>query len=635
MKKSDFSSVQGAVTIIKSSFLIVILAYVLDPMIFIAYFDQPVRESAVGIFILIVFTLIQFLFFSGIYGQLFDVASREVVDLNFDGYCSNLKRYWKIFAIFYLFRWLVHFLFFIYMVDKGITLLAIASFLDIIFLFYVAYYLAYDKYIKPLCLSKRAIKVSREMLAVLFVYVLFISVLLNFEKVDQIVFFHLYRIVIVLLKFASFFIFNYFSFVIIGNYPEIMQRLAGKKEVYLICPSSGGIFDAIASMVHKFYPPVFIVLKALTPERYRVREFNKVLWQHDYYAPDKLVAITCFTSNAPDAYKIAKEFKARGSTVVMGGAHVSFLPDEALEYCDSVVVGEAETVWDEIILDYEAGSLKRKYFGPPLEHYFQKTSEAFFQLPPLSISKCLQTGRGCKYNCEFCVISALSGKKIRKTPVSDVVKMLQKVKEKSRGVLFLDDNIFVDPRYAKELFVALKGLNMSWESSSSLDIAKDEKMLKLAKESGCRLLLIGYEISDVSTEKKSAGKFLMADDYRMLSRRLKKTGIRIKAHFIFGFDSDNAKSLWDLWKCCFAIRPFVTVVAVLTPFPGSRVFKQLMQEDRILNLNWRNYSMNELVFNPKGINRTVFNVIYPGLFFFFLTTTSTLGLALLVMWFLF
>jgi radical SAM superfamily enzyme YgiQ (UPF0313 family) len=380
------------------------------------------------------------------------------------------------------------------------------------------------------------------------------------------------------------------------------------KELYLICPPWSGSLGCLASLFSKSYPAVFAVIKGLTPPEYRVREFNGVFWREWYYAKDKLVAITCYSSNCHLAYKIAKEFKKYGSKVIMGGAHVTYNSDEALEFCDSVVVGEVEWLWPQIIADYENSCLKPKYFGGILDDFYSPVHKALLAMPADIVSSCLETTRGCKYTCEFCLIPSLSGNTIRHKPIDQVVELVEKAKTFRKQLFFLDNNIFADPVYSKELFRRLIPLKIKWMSASSIDIAKDDEALRLAKESGCCQLLVGYEVIAQSRQNTKGTKLVFVDDYLELTRKIKKIGIKVKAHFIFGFDGDNLKYLLDMAVFCFKLNAHYSLISVLTPFTGTRLYQKMIDSGRITNQNWRQYNCHNLVFSHPRIGLFSFGI---------------------------
>jgi radical SAM superfamily enzyme YgiQ (UPF0313 family) len=404
-----------------------------------------------------------------------------------------------------------------------------------------------------------------------------------------------------------------------------------RQEIFFINPLGGGSFrEDLSSLLILYYPYNFLVLEALTPKKYQIRKFCRVFWRKRYYKSNVLVAITSHTCNISAAYKIAKEFRKRGAKVVMGGSHVSCLPEEALAFCDSVVVGEAEGVWEALLADYENNDLKRVYHGAASEAQYNKVHQFFLQAPAEEVVDNLVTTHGCKFNCSFCAVRTINEGRTRCKPVSQVIELIQRFRPKRTYFHFLDSNMFTDPAYAKELFQALIPLKIKWRGCSSLDIAADEDCLRLAKASGCVGLLIGYEINQASPEKKQGGKLKLADQYLEYTRRIKKAGIDVKGHFIFGYDSDRWKDLFDYWKFCFNVFPSHTGFSILTPLPGTRLFAGLLAEARIMNANWQQYTTLQIVFKTRQVDFKKVGIFFPFIMILFYLTTSKNGWFLLV-----
>ncbi len=436
---------------------------------------------------------------------------------------------------------------------------------------------------------------------------------------------------IFIVKYTHLFLFVYLCLLFFSKTDYFSRNPPPEKELFLINPLGGGsVIEVLTSIFLRFYPPVFVVLSALTPKNYSVRSFSRVFWQSSYFRPGKLVAITCFTSNCFEAYRIAKGFRQKGSTVIMGGPHVSFVPHEALEFCDAVVVGEVESVWEEVVRDHENNSLKKMYQGGAASQAVRdRIYNELLNASPDIIRYYLEASYGCKFHCSFCCISALCQGRFGHRTVEQVVRILERVRTKYTTVSFIDNNIYSDPAYAKQLFTALKPLKMKWIANCSIDIGGNEPLLKLAKESGCQGLLIGYEITSASLEKSQGGKFALADKFIEYTKRIKKAGIHIEGHFIIGFDSDRIKNIFKYWLCCFRIFPDWTAVSLLTPLPGTQLYKDMLQQERMLSLNWRNFSCYWPVFQTKHFTHASISILHPVIFFAFLFTTCKWGLAIL------
>lgn len=361
----------------------------------------------------------------------------------------------------------------------------------------------------------------------------------------------------------------------------------GDYNLVLINPVLSGMTLGLTSALCHNYPMVFSSIRAFTPERYRIIELNKDIWAPQRACGSALVAITCFTTNAGVAYDIARRFRQAGSKVVMGGPHVGLFPQEALEYCDAVVVGPVEGVWEDIISDYEAGRLARVYRKTCTDAHLDRLHAYLLQQSPLVAAQTLMVKRGCKFRCYFCTHSSILDSQPRQ--VSKMIELLKHIKKVCHAVTFLDSNIYSDPVYAKELLTAMIPLKMKWTGAASLDIARSDETLKLLKASGCQVLLIGYEIPDGSSEAAAGGKLAMSKDYLPLSRKIQAAGIKIKAAFMLGFATDTWKSIFKVWWFCARLRPEEISLSYMSPLPGSAFFDDVVRDNKVIDLNWRSY----------------------------------------------
>jgi radical SAM superfamily enzyme YgiQ (UPF0313 family) len=360
------------------------------------------------------------------------------------------------------------------------------------------------------------------------------------------------------------------------------------------------------------------ILQGLTPKQHEVKIVEEEYMQLDLNEECDVVGISCMTSNAYRGYRIADAFREKGKKVVMGGVHPSILPGEALAHADAVVIGEAEGVWEKILEDIKSNNLQRIYRepNPDLDRYIPKDfstlpKKRFYNLIPL------QTSRGCPYNCDFCCVSDIFGKKIKHIPVKNVVKDIEA--SESRNYIFLDDNIIGDQMYARALFKALIPLKIRWVGQSSISFARDIEIMELAKKSGCKGLFIGLEsVVDINIQKYKKLKSL--EDTKQSIKKILKMGIIIQASVIFGFDEDTHETFGQTVK--FLIKNYISLAAinVLTPYPGTRVYKEFKEGGRLLHEKWEYYDHHTVVFQPKNMTplelqigkikaRTAFNSI--------------------------
>jgi radical SAM superfamily enzyme YgiQ (UPF0313 family) len=307
------------------------------------------------------------------------------------------------------------------------------------------------------------------------------------------------------------------------------------------------------------------------------------------------------TSNAPRAYILAEEFKKRGKAVVMGGVHPTILPDEALRYADSVVIGEAEGVWEQLLKDFKYGRLKKKYHKPypsldkyvHIRHRKGKKKRLFNVVP-------VMTTRGCPYNCDFCCVHDIFGKKVRHIPIKNVVQDI--TDSEGKTFLFLDDNIIGDPKYAKELFRAIKPLNIKWGGQASISFVRETELMKLAVESGCIGLFFGLESvskSQLLTMRKSIKDIEKVEE---AIKKVKSFGIHFHASMIFGFDDDTKDIFPETLDFLDKNKIGSASMNILTPYPGTRTYQKYKNEGRIITDNWRYYDHNTVVFKPKNMS---------------------------------
>ncbi|UCF99374.1 MAG: B12-binding domain-containing radical SAM protein [Spirochaetaceae bacterium] len=343
------------------------------------------------------------------------------------------------------------------------------------------------------------------------------------------------------------------------------------------------------------------LIAGLTPPEHEVRILEEELETIDLEEDCDLVGISCMTSNATRAYELAGEYRKRGRTVVLGGVHPTLLPDEALQHSDAVVVGEAEGVWEQVVADVQARKVQRVYHqpSPSLERYIgmgnrRNTKKRLFDVVPV------MTTRGCPYNCEFCCVHDIFGRRIRHLPVDNVVRDI----EESEGkiFIFLDDNIIGDPVYAKQLFQAIKPLKIKWVGQASLSFVKDEQMMRLASQSGCKGLFFGLESVSQTQLKRMRKAIKEVGKIGEAVQKIKDFGIYFHASMIFGFDSDTKDTFADTLDFLEKNHISSASINVLTPYPGTEVFRSFKEQGRLLTEDWRYYDHSTVVFQPKNMN---------------------------------
>lgn len=350
-------------------------------------------------------------------------------------------------------------------------------------------------------------------------------------------------------------------------------------------------------------PLAIATLKALTPSNIETFFFDDRIEDIDYNINIDIVAISVETYTASRAYNIAKKFKAKGVTVVLGGYHVTAVPHEALEHADSVIVGNAENIWVKMLDDFQNNQLKTRYDGerggvPPMPDRSIYSRKKYL---PLTL---IETGRGCPHTCEFCAITSYYCGKYTPRPIADIVKEVKQTKNKF--VFFVDDNITARKDHLLELCKAITPLKIKWTSQVSLSVAKDDELLKTMKKSGCQVVLIGFESLDEANldQMNKSWNYMLGDRDEMV-RKIHKNGIGIYATFVFGFDFDGVESFGNTINFAMKHNFFFAAFNHLLPFPDTTLYKRLQTENRLLYDKWwlkSNYKYGDIPYKPKKIS---------------------------------
>ena len=379
------------------------------------------------------------------------------------------------------------------------------------------------------------------------------------------------------------------------------------KKLLLIAPNVKNSLMA-GGMMFRLPNLGLLRVAALTPPDWEVKIVDEKIEPLDLNQSADFVGITTMTTTVKRGYEIADLFRRRGLKVVMGGMHASCLPEEALQHCDTVVVGEAEKLWPSLLNDFTQNALKPVYrhgeILPPLVGLPPNDWELFRPKKYLPIHF-METTRGCPIGCEFCAVTSAFGGSFRNRPQDEVLAELKTLRPFTglltlkRLVFFVDDNIVSNRAYAREFFSRIADLNLNWFGQASVNIAKDPEILKLAEKSGCTGLFMGFET--LSTEAiKSIGKGVnKPGEYLDVVKKIHDHGIGIDGSFVFGFDTDDAGVFDRTVEFVIKAKLEVVYFSILTPYPGTRLHKRLTAEGRLLTEDWDLYDANHVVYQPR------------------------------------
>jgi radical SAM superfamily enzyme YgiQ (UPF0313 family) len=340
-----------------------------------------------------------------------------------------------------------------------------------------------------------------------------------------------------------------------------------------------------------------MTIASLTPTDVEVEIVDENIDVIDYDHPADLVGIGSNTSEIIRAYQICDRFRKQGKKVVMGGIHASALPEEALQHADSVVIGEAEGLWEQLVEDFRNNRLARIYRHETLPDIkkLKPPSRAILKGKRYLTKNVFQISRGCPFQCTFCSVTQFFGNKFRVRDENDVLKEIEEMD--GRFLIFLDDNIFGDPRFAAKLLEKMIPLKKKWVSQCTLRLANNQKLLDLAAKSGCMGMLVGLE-SISKDSLKASGKPIKFGRYAEMIQRILDNGIHIDGSFVFGFDNEDASIFERTLEFIFKIRLSAATFSILTPFPGTKLMENMERENRIIDRYWQHYNGTHVVFKP-------------------------------------
>jgi len=366
-----------------------------------------------------------------------------------------------------------------------------------------------------------------------------------------------------------------------------------------------------AGKIKAYIPPLTLpVLAGLTPKDIDIELCDESVDEVDFNADADLIGITGITSQINRGYEIADIFREKGKKVIMGGIHVSAMPHEAKDHSDSIIIGEAEDLWEGIIEDFRNGCLAEEYKADTytdfkklviprydllkLNRYRSSTGTNIPRLP-------LQATRGCPFNCKFCSVTKFWGPKIRTKPLENVEKELLQIKSLGTNrIFFTDDNFIANINYTKKLLELLKKYDFSWICQVSTNIYQHEDLIAKMSNVGCSSIYIGIETFSEENLENINKDFNRMADYEKLFKLFSKYNIRVTASMMIGLDGDTRESLRNMIQRLIRLRVSYAVFYTLMLLPGTRLREEFLKENRIIDNNWDHQNGTEVTFKPKS-----------------------------------
>lgn len=345
-----------------------------------------------------------------------------------------------------------------------------------------------------------------------------------------------------------------------------------------------------------------VTLASLTPKPHRVYIEDENLTNINYTDKPDLVGITVNVDTAYRAFNISEKYRLKGIKVVFGGIHASANPDLMLEHCDAVCIGEAEEIWHKLINDLLNSNLQKTYYHAgntdlskvPIVNWNYISRKNYLY------NNIIVTSRGCPFRCEFCYNSCdYISNLYRNRPIEHVIAEINNLKTKQ--IMFIDDNLIGNPQWTTDFLTQITPLKLIWHGAVSTNIIHYPDLISLMQKSGCRSLFIGFEsinVDSIKSVKKSQNKI---HEYEILIKKLHEKGIMVNASMAFGFDHDTTKTFSETLKWLIKNKVETMTTHILTPYPGTKLYKKLKQENRIIDNDLRRYNTSNVVFRPKNM----------------------------------
>lgn len=360
------------------------------------------------------------------------------------------------------------------------------------------------------------------------------------------------------------------------------------------------------------YPPMGLgIIAALTPENWDIELLDENFYKFEFKDAD-LVGLTALTAQVTRAYEISQFYQQKGIPTVIGGIHVSVMPDEAEQFADAVVIGEAESIWTEVIKDFENGCLKKRY-NAELRPMVQSPQPRIDLYNKGYAFGSVQTTRGCPMSCDFCSVHTFNGKRYRPRKVKEVVDEFEKIPQDK--VYIVDDNFIGYSKTSANRVAEIcreiikRNIKKEWLCAASMNVADHDEVLELMSQAGCRMIFLGIEsevIDQLEEANKNTNIKIGIENFDKVYNKLHSYGIAVLGAFIFGLDSDTPASLENRTKYILESDIDAMQASILTPLPGTPLFERMKKDGRLIYENfpddWAHYDFVEVVYKPKSMS---------------------------------
>lgn len=387
------------------------------------------------------------------------------------------------------------------------------------------------------------------------------------------------------------------------------DSMSAKKHKLLLINPLSTMRKGLIGDQKSIYPPLNLaIIAALTPDNWEIELIDENFDRFEYREAD-LVGLTALTSQVTRAYELASIYRKKNIPTVIGGIHVSVMPEEAMKYSDCIVIGEAESVWASIIEDFENGEIKKTYHGE-LQPIVNSPQPRIDLYNPGYAFGSVQTTRGCPMSCDFCSVHTFNGKKYRPRKVKDVVDEFEKIPQDK--VYIVDDNFIGYSKNSALRVIEIceeiikRGIKKDWFCAASMNIAEYDDVLEIIAKAGCRMIFLGIEselVSQLEAANKNMNLRIGIDNFQKVYDKIHKYGIAVLGAFILGLESDTKETIQNRVKYILKSDIDAMQATILTPLPGTPLYKRMLDENRIIYNNypedWKHYDFVEVVFEPK------------------------------------